>query len=449
MKNKKSPHHQINFLMPDLSSMLNERRPLYRLAHKIPWEEFEEAFEEYYDDHDGAPAKPIRLMVSLLILKQLYDLSDEAVTEQWVENPYFQYFSGEEHFQWKLPIDPTSLVKFRQRIGEKGTEKILAVSIKLHGAKVKEKEVVADTTVQEKNMTYPTDSKLHKKIVQKCQKIAEEEGIKLRRSYRRTVPKLMKAQHHRRHPKRAKAARAAARRLKGIAGRLTRELKRKLAEPSLKKHQETIHLFTRVLNQRREDSKKVYSLHEPEVCCISKGKEAKKYEFGQKAIVLSSKESGIIIGAQSCPGNPYDGHTLAGALEQSERLTGARAKVCLVDKGFRGPKEIKGTAVLMPSKPSNQASAYEKQKARKRFRKRAGIEAVIGHLKSDYRLKRNFLKGLKGDAMNMHLAAAAFNLKKWLNQGLTFALWMLGYCHHLQSVWLDPLALQLKGQGNR
>ena len=333
----------------------------------------------------------------------------------WVQNPYFQYFSGEKHFQWSLPIDPTSLVKFRKRIGEAGSEKILAVSIKLHGDKVQEKEVIADTTVQEKNITYPTDSKLHKKIIEQCWRLASENNVKLRRSYRRTVPKLMKAQHNRKHPKRAKQARAAARRLKTIAGVLVRELRRKLPRSVLKAIDEKFSIFDKVLAQKRKDKNKIYSLHELEVCCISKGKEHKKYEFGQKAMIVRGKNSGVIVGAQSCPGNPYDGHVLPSALIQAEQLTGKRAEVCLVDKGFRGNKNITGTEVLMPKAPNKNDTAYQKQKARKRFRKRAGIEPVIGHLKSDHRLKRNFLKGLTGDAMNVQLAAAAFNIKKWMN----------------------------------
>lgn len=406
--------------------MPDPRQGLYRLAERIDWAEFEGEFEPLYSV-EGRPAKPVRLMVGLLLLKQIDDLSDEEVCEKWTQNPYYQYFSGGKEFVWQMPCDPSDLVYFRKRIGKAGAEKILEVSIRLHGKAAAEAEVIADTTVQEKNITFPTDSKQHAKIIRKCVKLAGEEGITLRRSYKRTVPKLLKAQHNRSHPKRAKAARRAARKLKTIAGALVRELRRKLPEQALKEHAADLDLYARVIGQKQKDKNKVYSLHEPEVSCISKGKEHRKYEFGQKAGIIKTKTGGIITGAMSFAGNPYDGHTLTPALEQHIRLTGNIPKVCLADKGYRGNSKIGVTQVLMPKKGTRTQTPYQKQKARKRMRKRAGIEPVIGHLKSDFRLKRNFLKGLHGDEINVMLAAAAFNFSKWI-----------------KSVWLRILhALQL------
>ena len=177
--------------MPDLASMLDQRQSLCRLAQAIDWKLFEKAFAQHYDQDQGSPAKPIRLMVGLLILKQLHDLSDDDVVEQWVQNPYFQFFTGEVHFHWELPIDPTSLTRFRNRIGPKGCELIMKESIRLHGREAVENTVIADTTVQEKNITFPTDPKQYRKICQKCVKIcqkcvkiAQRHRIKLRRSYR-------------------------------------------------------------------------------------------------------------------------------------------------------------------------------------------------------------------------------------------------------------------------
>lgn len=409
----KSPYHQPSFMSQYLDDMLNPHIALYKLANSIPWDVFEKEFLPLYSNK-GRTAKPIRLMVGLLLLKQLENLSDEVVVERWVQNPYYQYFCGEKEFQWGFPCDPSDLVYFRKRIGAKGFEKVLEVSIRMHGNKALESEVLVDTTVQEKNITFPTDSKLHRKIADQCVKIAKQEGVQLRRSYKRTLPKLTKAQHNRSHPKRRKTANKAAKKLKTIAGVLIRELERKLSIDSLEMYTPKFQLFNKVLKQKRNDKNKIYSLHEVEVSCIGKGKETKKYEFGQKASITKTRNSGIIVGALSLPNAPYDGHTLPEVLEQVEKLTGKRPKDCTADRGYRGRKTVENTRVHIPGSPSKKATPYEKSKQRKRFRKRAGIEPVIGHLKSDFRMGRNFLKGLIGDEINVLMAAAAFNFKKWL-----------------------------------
>ncbi|MFA4924298.1 MAG: IS5 family transposase [Ignavibacteriaceae bacterium] len=403
-----------------LTEMLNPQDTLFQLTNKIDWAELEKEFAKYYINF-GRPAKPIRLMVSLLILKQLYNLGDETVVERWVQNPYYQYFSGEKDFQWKFPVEPSDFVHFRKRIGEEGVKKILEISIRLHGKEAMEKEVVVDTTVQEKNITFPTDAKLHKKIIAQCRKIATEEGIEQRQSYKRTVKKLIMLQRFRNHPKNKKAANAAARKLKTIAGRVVRELERKLTtEEQKQKYEEKIELFNRILRQKKNDKEKVYSIHEPKTYCISKGKEHKKYEFGSKASIVTTKQSGIIVGAYSLEKNDYDGHTLPKALDQCEELRGERPRVAIVDRGYRGKSKIGETEILIPKPPKKGTSEYEKKKARARFRRRAAIEPIIGHLKTDYRLEKNYLKGVVGDSINMMLAAAAFNFKKWMRKMKNF-----------------------------
>jgi IS5 family transposase len=413
---------QGSFLLPNLESLLDQRQALCKLSRAIDWKRFEREMGASYSEGQGAPGKPIRLMVGLLMLKQLHDLSDDDVVAQWVQNPYFQYFTGEIEFQWRLPIDPSSLSRFRRRVGEEGFEAILAESIRLHGRKARERTVIVDTTVQEKDVTFPTDSKLHRKIAEKCVKMAKEEGVGLRRSYRRTLPKLMKDQHNRSHPKRAKSARASARRLKTIAGGLVRELRRNLPADALEELGEDLDLFDKVLAQKRSDKNKVYSLHEPEVSCIGKGKAHKKWEFGQKASIARTYRGGIIVGAKSFRGNVSDQQTLEPAFAQIERVAGVRPKDCLADRGYRGRKIVGETRIHIPGRPKKDATAYQKSRDRKRFRKRAGIEPVIGHLKSDFRLGRNFLKGLLGDSLNLLMAAAAFNLKKWINQSIFCAI---------------------------
>lgn len=423
MLDKSPEKKQTRFLYNGLAEMLNPKNPLYQLSAKIPWETFETDFSRLYREDFGRPGKAIRLMVSLLLLKQMHAISDDTVLEQWVQNPYWQYFSGEKEFQWRLPVCSSDLTHFRKRIGERGVAKILQVSIVLHGKAALEDEVVIDTTVQEKNITYPVDSKFYRKIIAQCRMIAAREGISLRQSYRRIVKQLLMQVRNGRHPQRAKQAGRARRKLLTIAGRLVRELERTLPMEVLEDYRELFGLFHRVLSQRRTDRDKLYSLHEPEVHCISKGKEHKKYEFGSKGCITTTKNSGIIVGALDVR-NRYDGHCLVDALQQCEALRGVRPKVAITDRGFKGIRHIEGTDILLPGRPAKQASVYEKTKARKRFRRRAAIEPRIGHLKSDFGLRRNYLKGVVGDSINLMLSAAAYNFKKLLRK-LRFLFFML------------------------
>jgi len=392
---------------------LDHTHPLYILANKINWQQFDEAFKHHYSKDKGAPAKPIRLMVSLLILKHVRNLSDESVVEQWSENTYYQYLSGEEVFAAKNPCVPTELIEFRKRIGEEGIELIFKESIRINGKDGQENDATTDTTVQEKNITYPTDSKLHKKIIAHCKAIAEKESIDLRQSYTRTIKKLTLLQRFRNHPRNHGKAKKADRKIKTIAGRLIRELERKL--PSVNNYKIDLELYKKILFQKRNDKQKIYSVHEPHVQCISKGKEHKKYEFGTKVSIITTKNRGVIIGAINIPKNDYDAHTLEPAIKQQQRLTGHELKNNYVDRGYRGVKNVLGTNIIVADNNKNKTT-YLKQKLRHGFRRRAAIEARIGHLKSDHRLSRNFYKGVFGDNINVMLAATAMNIKRMMNK---------------------------------
>lgn len=394
---------------------LNHQHPLYILANKIFWKKFEDALRKHYSETMGAPAKPIRLMVGLLVLKHIRNLSDESVVDQWVENIYYQYFCGENYVAQEKPCAYTELVEFRKRIGEEGMELILQESIRINGEDGKENEATTDTTVQEKNITFPTDSKLHKKIISKCKGIALKENIELRQTYTRTVKKLTLDQRFRNHPKNYGKAKKADRKLKTIAGRLVRELERKLPALTMPMYFTSLQLFKKVLSQKRNDTQKIYSLHEPHVQCISKGKEHKKYEFGSKVSIISTKISGVIIGAINIPKNDYDAHTLLPAIEQQQRLTGHMLKNNFADRGYRGVKNVLGTNIIIPDN-NKEKNNYQKQKLRTGFRRRAAIEPKIGHLKSDHRLSRNLYKGIFGDNINVMLAAAAMNFKRMMNK---------------------------------
>ncbi|NOZ35082.1 MAG: IS5 family transposase [Chlorobi bacterium] len=395
-----------------LSRALNPKHSLYKLAGKIPWNEFEETFSKHYSKRYGRPSKPIRLMVSLLLLKQLYNVSDEQVVMQWTENPYWQYFSGMQEFQWELPCDPTELVKFRNRIGEKGAEKIFEVTVKMHGKESEEREIIADTTVQEKNITYPTDTKLHLQIIEWVWRISDREQIRLRQTYKRTIPKLKFKTRYYRTLKRKKEGKAAIRKIKTIAGRLIRDIERKMSQEQLLKYSQMIQKCYRILNQRRTDKNKLYSLYE-EVSCIAKGKEHKKYEFGSKVSILLTKTTGIIVGAKNFRGNPYDGKTLEPALEQYKKILKQEAQRVLVDGGYRGKGQIGETEIMRVH--GKRKKGWSKWRWKQRFKRRASIEPVIGHLKQDHRLGRNYLKGEIGDSVNLLLSCAAFNLRKLIN----------------------------------
>jgi len=389
---------------------LDHHHPLYILANQIKWQQFEDAFTKHYSERMGAPAKPIRLMVSLLILKQLRNLSDESIVEQWSENVFYQYFSGEQFYASQFPCSSTELVEFRKRIGEEGVELIFKESIRINGKDGQKDILSADTTVQEKNITFPTDDKLYKKIISKCQDIAQKENIELRQSYTQTVKKLSIIQRMKRRKGGNAIARKASKKIKTIAGRLTRELERKLTPQSLEKWGTDLQLFQKVLSQKKEDSNKIYSLHESEVKCFSKGKEHKKYEFGSKASFLITQKTGVIVGAINFKENIHDSKTLPDALQQHERLTGMVAKEVYVDRGYPGPKQIGDTQIHLP-KPNKNITVSQ----RKKHRRRAAIEPTIGHLKHDYRMVKNFLKGSFGDAVNVMLAASAMNFKRMMN----------------------------------
>ena len=404
---------QGHLLYPDLLEQLNPKAPLLALARAIPWEVFEDEFSGLYAEV-GRPAKPVRLMVGLLLLKQIGNLSDERVVEAWVQNPYYQAFCGMEYFQWQFPCDPSELVHFRKRIGETGMEKIFQVSVALHGEKALEKEVVIDTTVQEKNITFPTDTKLRVKIIGRCWKLAAAEGIPLRRSYRRELKKTLRIIRFSKSQKDKKKVAAAIRRVKTMVNALLRDVARKLPESSLASRQEELERYRRVVNQERHDKNKIYSLHEPEVSCIGKGKAHKKYEFGSKAAIVTTKTGGIIVGAKSFSGTPYDGDTLKALLAQVGDVRGSAPQTAYCDRGFRGRKLVGEPSIAIPGAPQPGATEHAKRKARKNFGRRSAIEPVIGHLKSDFRLARNYLKGTIGDAINLLLAAAAFNFRKWM-----------------------------------
>jgi IS5 family transposase len=365
-------------LRQDLLEQLDPKNSLLQLAARIPRDFFEREFAGLYSRR-GRSAKPVRLMVGLLLLKQLQNLSDERVVEEWVCNPYFQAFGG-------IPVRPHRLDILSRAY--RGT------------ARVRKRKKLS-LTQRCGRRTSPT--KLRVKGIAQCLKIARQEGIVLRRSDKRELDERLRAIRSR-SVKNKKSVKAAVRRVHSIAWALFREISRKLSAQGRQGYAEQFSIFEHVLMQCRQAKQKVYSLHEPQILCIAKGKAHKKYEFGAKAAVAMTKNKALIVGVKSFARNFYDGDTLQATLEQIEAAPDQLPEKVFGDRGFRGRTKVGKPEIVIPKPP-----------AKKDFGRRSAIEPVIGHLKSDFRLARNYLQGVIGDVLNLFLAAA-FNFRKWMRE---------------------------------
>lgn len=409
-----------------LDQIIDLDHPVAKLARTIDWSFLEEQCGAVYTDRPGHPPLPTRLMAGLAILKHTFNLSDEELCERWVENPYYQYLCGEEFFCHTAPFDRSSMTRWRQRMGEEKLLALLAeslsVAVKTGALKPSDlARVVVDTTVQPKNVTFPTDAKLMNRAREKLVKLAKKTGVVLRQSYTR-VGKFALIQHQRyAHAKQFKRARRSLKKLKTYLGRVIRDIGRKVeGKPALKKtFAHLLGLSRRVLaQQRKQRGPKVYSLHAPEVECIGKGKPHKPYEFGVKVAVATpikhSKGGQFVNHVAALPGNPYDGHTLGKVIPKMEALIGNTIARMIADAGYRGHN-------APPQHKLRVFTAGQKRRVtptiKREMKRRSAIEPVIGHLKDEHRMGRNYLAHSKGDAINAVLAAAGYNFRRliaWL-----------------------------------
>jgi len=428
-----------------LDQIIDLEHALVKLAQTIDWRFLEEKFGAVYTDKPGHPPLPTRLMAGLAILKHSYDLSDEGLCERWVENPYFQYFCGEEFFQHRLVFDRSSLTRWRQRMGEVKLQVLLqeslAVATRTEAMKPSDlARIVVDSTVQPKAVMFPTDAKLLNRARERLVRLAKKVGVELRQSYRR-VGKFALIKHQRyAHAHQFKRANRSLRKLKTYLGRVIRDIGRRIAgDDDLEEiFARELSLARRVLAQdRHQRGRKVYSLHAPEVECIGKGKAHRPYEFGVKVSIATpvkhSAGGQFVAHVATLPGNPYDGHTLAQVIPDTQALLGNVLERIIADAGYRGhnaPAEHRFRVYTAGQR------RRVNQQIKREFKRRAAIEPVIGHLKDDHRMGRNYLAHSSGDAINAILAAVGYNFRRliqWLRLLLLRILIAFGSASQLRS----------------
>ncbi len=427
MKPKSSSHtnFQLSLTKIPLHSLVSKEHPLVKLASISNWKSLKESFGRFFEE-TGRPAIPTRLMIALHYLKYLNDLSDKEVVAMWVENPYWQFFSGGQFFEYELPIDSSSMTRWRQRIKKPGAEEFLLETIRL-GLMTKVvkpseiKNVNIDTTVQEKNIRFPTDARLYQRALTKLARLAKKEGIELRQTYSRVSKKILKKQQTRKNSRKFADSKKCTKKLRTLLGRVIRDVERKMQNPT-EKLLNLLEIYKKIHAQEKNSKNKIYSVHEPDTSCIAKEKVHVKYEFGSKVSIVSTNKSNFILAAINFQGNPTDCKTFAPALEQLSNFD-LDVKNVFVDKGYKG-HEIKDKTVHI-------CTSDKKKKGRTlwtQVKRRAAVEPVIGHLKSDSCLGKNKLSGIEGDSFNVIFSCIAFNLRKMLKRLKSLVLYFFYAC---------------------
>jgi|EndMetStandDraft_3_1072993.scaffolds.fasta_scaffold111601_1 transposase, IS5 family len=412
--------HTYDIFRSQLTQIINMKHELVCLSKAIDWKYLEERNAEFYKE-EGRPGVTARLMIGLHLLKYMFNLSDEGVCERWVYDPYFQFFCGEEYFQHKLDMERSSMTHWRKRVGEKFLENLVQESLhsafRLGALETKNMERVAvDTTVQPKAVTFPTDAKLYYKAIVSLGKLAKQEGLELRQSYVRVAKRTLVKVGRYRHAKQMKRAKKSEKKLKTYLGRIIRDIERKVDgnEPLREKFFTSLYKANRILNQKKDDKEKIYSWHAPEVECIAKGKANKPYEFGCKVSLITNINPApaghFVLHTAALHGRPFDGHTLRPMLEAMQAWTGIDPKRIYVDRGYQGHDYPKKLRVFKSGQKRGVTKAIKKE-----LKRRSVIEPIIGHVKHEHRLGRNYLQGWLGDKANALFAAAGYNFRLILN----------------------------------
>lgn len=445
----------VDFFRSRIDAMINLSDPLAVLSTRLPWSQIEAAIAAKFERQNrtghilksedmfgtsevvvgggrsnaGRPKLPIRLMVSLLYLKNSFNLSDEELVVRWSENILWQYFSGMDYYEHRLPCDATQIGRFRKALGEDGLELLLKATIDtavaIEAVKPQDLErVIVDTTVQEKAIAHPVDSRLLEIARHKVVSAAKRAGIQLKQTFAKEGKSLRWKAGGYAHAKQFRRLQRVLKRQRTILGIVIREVQRKMgvdgfATDNPKAHSDLnlwLQRAERIRTQKRSDKNKLYALHAPEVECIGKGKARKPYEFGVKSAVVVSHEHGLMLGARTFPGNPYDGHILSAVLEQATNLTqdiAVKLKHIVVDLGFRGVDADNPDKEIIHR--GKFKSLTKQQKGW--LKRRTAVEPAIGHLKSDHRMDRCWLKGALGDALHSISCAAGYNLR-WLMRAI-------------------------------
>jgi len=421
---KPRDERQKDLLRPALEAIIDLGHPLVRLAYEIDWGFLDGRFASVCAPGVGQPPLPTRLVAGLFILKHMHDLSDEVLCARWVENPYYQFFCGEESFCHRLPFERSSLTHWRQRLGEEQLvallQESLSVAHKTGALATKDLErVVVDTTVQPKAIAHPTDARLCHRAIEKLVDLARRNDVPLRQSYRRVAKRAAIMVGRYTHAHQFKRARRELKFLRIRLGRVIRDIRRKIAGNDAlgERFANLLALAGRVRFQdHRQRGPKVYALHAPEVECIGKGKARAPYEFGCKVSIATpaTKPKGgqFVLHAKALHGNPFDGHTLGPVVAELEQLTGVETRRVHVDKGYRGHNHQEKFRVWITGQARGVTTPI-----RREMKRRAAVEPVIGHVKAEHRMNRNYLKGRDGDRINAVLAAAGYNfslLLRWL-----------------------------------
>ena len=413
-----------------LEQIINLKHELVRLGGKIDWDWIDREIAPLYSDK-GRPGIATRFVIGLLLLKHIYGLSDEGVCERWVYDPYFQHFTGEEFFQHEFPHERSDLSHWRKRLGDK-LELLLAESLRVahEAGALRTRDlarVTVDTTVQPKNITFPTAAKLLHAAIKGIVGLAKKHGVRLRQSYLRIAKRAAMMAGRYAHAKQFKRHHRELRLLRTRLGRLIRDIRRKIAgRPEIEAAFEwPLARASQIRSQQqRQRGWKLYSFHAPEVECIGKGKASAPYEFGVKASIVATNARApggqFVLHAKALPGNPYDGHTLGTVIDDTERLTGREIERAYVDKGYRGHKAPNPRRVFISGQKRGVVGAIKRE-----LRRRSAIEPVIAHMKAEGHLGRCYLKGREGDAANVILSAVGYNLRRvlaWLRMLLRLIL---------------------------